>query len=523
MNSLVSAAVTKASSFTKRAASSNIRKGMIASLLFAISLAAHSQVPNESIQSPIQSPIQSIESLIRSKHYQQALQETQSKLSGAPQDYHLWALQGIVLSLQGQDQQALDAFDKALAISPNYPAALKAEAQLLYRTQDKRAIPILERILARDAKDLTAHEMLAMVEQKQGDCAGAVAHFLASSERVATHPASLEAYGRCLAQTGQQEKAIPVFAQLAALLPERSYPKYDVALLMVQTRQYEAALKLLGPLVAADPSDPEILSLASDACEATGDTPKAVSLLRQAIVLSPLTAGYYTRFAALSLNHDSFQVGIDMVDAGLQRLPGEPALYISRGLLYAQLAEYDRAEADFRKAEQLDAKQSVTSFALDLSQLQRNNPEAAIAQVRSQLKIHGESPLLHYLLAKLLFDQGSTADSGNLDEALRSALTAIQLKPDLVEARDLLANIYLRSGKYELAEEESRRALEYDPADQVAVYHLILALRHANSPQSREQIQALVKRLSDAQTAARQEETDRKRFKFEEQTPPTQP
>jgi tetratricopeptide (TPR) repeat protein len=493
----------------------DIRHGMIASLLFAISLAAYTQAPNESIPS--------IESLIRSRHYPEALQATQSMLSHAPQDYHLWALQGIVLSLQGQDQQALDAFDKALAISPNYPAALKGEAQLLYRTQDKRAIPILERILSRDAKDLTAHEMLAMVEQKQGDCKSAIAHFQASSETVATHPVSLEAYGKCLAQTGQEEKAIPVFEQLAELLPDRSYPKYDVALLLVQTKQYDAALKVLGPLVAADPSDPEILSVASDAYEATGDTPKAVSLLRQAIVLSPATASYYTRFAALSLNHDSFQVGIDMVDAGLQRLPGEPSLYISRGLLYAQLAEYDRAEADFRKAEQLDAKQSVTSFALDLAQIQRNNPEAAIAQVRSQLTIHGESPLLHYLLAKLLFDQGSEADSGNLGEALRSASIAIKLKPDLVEARDLLANIYLRSGKYELAAEESRRALQYDPADQVAVYHLILALRHANSPESREQIQGLVKRLSDAQTAARQEETDRKRFKFEEQTPPPQP
>jgi tetratricopeptide (TPR) repeat protein len=493
----------------------DIRHGMIASLLFAISLAAYAQAANESIPS--------IESLIRSKHYAEALQATQSMLSQAPQDYHLWALQGIVLSLQGQDQQALDAFDKALAISPNYPAALKGEAQLLYRTQDKRAIPILERILSRDAKDLTAHEMLAMVEQKQGDCKSAIAHFQASSETVATHPVSLEAYGKCLAQTGQEEKAIPVFEQLAELLPDRSYPKYDVALLLVQTKQYDAALKVLGPLVAADPSDPEILSVASDAYEATGDTPKAVSLLRQAIVLSPATASYYTRFAALSLNHDSFQVGIDMVDAGLQRLPGEPSLYISRGLLYAQLAEYDRAEADFRKAEQLDAKQSVTSFALDLAQIQRNNPEAAIAQVRSQLTIHAESPLLHYLLAKLLFDQGSEADSGNLGEALRSASIAIKLKPDLVEARDLLANIYLRSGKYELAAEESRRALQYDPADQVAVYHLILALRHANSPESREQIQGLVKRLSDAQTAARQEETDRKRFKFEEQTPPPQP
>jgi tetratricopeptide (TPR) repeat protein len=222
----------------------------------------------------------------------------------------------------------------------------------------------------------------------------------------------------------------------------------------------------------------------------------------------------------LSLDHESYQVGIDMLDAGLQRLPNEASLYISRGMLYSQLAQYDRAENDFRKAEQLDSKQSVTSFALDLAQLQKNNPEAAIAQIRSQLKVHPESALLHSLLARLLFDQGADGNSAKADEALHSALTAVKLKPDLLEARNLLANIYLRAGKYDLAAEECRRTLQYDPSDQVAIYHLIVALRHANSPESREQIQALVKRLSALQAAARQEDVDRKRFKFVEQPAP---
>jgi hypothetical protein len=35
------------------------------------------------------------------------------------------------------------------------------------------------------------------------------------------------------------------------------------------------------------------LSLASEAYESAGDTPKAVSLLRQAIVLSPENASFY--------------------------------------------------------------------------------------------------------------------------------------------------------------------------------------------------------------------------------------
>jgi tetratricopeptide (TPR) repeat protein len=464
-------------------------------------------------------PIDSIESLIRSREYDQALQMTTSALKDTPNDFRIWTLEGIVYSIKGNNHDALNAFDKALSLSPNYAAALKGEVQILYQAQDKRAIPLLERILKTDPKDETAHEMLAVLEERQGNCETAKDHFLLSKEAVSTHPGSLEAYGSCLMQTKEPQKAVPVFERLAAMLPQRTYPKYDLAVVLIETGQNEAALKVLDPLLATDPPDPEVLSLASDAYEAIGDTPKAVSLLRQAIVLSPANANYYTSFAALCLNHESFQVGIDMINAGLQRLPNDPSLYISRGLLYAQLAQYDQAEADFKTAEHFDTAQSISSYAIDLAELQQNNSGGAITQVHSQLKLHPDSALLHFLLAKLLANQQSGTEGKTSDEALQSALLAIRLKPDMVEARDLLANIYTSSGQYNLAIEQCRVALQYDPSDQTAIYHLIVALRHSGQGEKRDEIQALVKRLSELQKVARQQETDRKRFKLVEQGP----
>lgn len=289
--------------------------------------------------------------------------------------------------------------------------------------------------------------------------------------------------------------------------------------MLLETKQHDAALKVLEPLLAADQSDPDLLSLASEAYEAAGDTPKAVSLLRQAIVLSPATAGYYNAFALLSLDHESFQVGIDMVNAGMQGIPDDPSLYISRGLLYAQLAQYDEAEADFETAERLDSAQSLSSYAMDLAELEKNNPVKALSEVRSQLKAHPDSALHHYLLAKLLEKSASGMPGKASSEAISSALTAIKLKPDFVEARDLLASMYFASGQYRLAIEQSELALHYAPADQSAMYHLIMALRHSGQSGDREKIQALVKRLSESQQASRQKDSDRKRFKLIEQPP----
>jgi tetratricopeptide (TPR) repeat protein len=205
----------------------------------------------------------------------------------------------------------------------------------------------------------------------------------------------------------------------------------------------------------------------------------------------------------------------------LQRISDDPSLYISRGLLYAQLAQYEEAEADFNTAEHFDSTQSLSSYAIDLTEVQKNQPDKALLEVRSQLKAHPDNPLLHYLLAKLLISQGSDTDTGKKasGDALSSLLRAVKLKPDLAEARDLLAGMYIRSGRYNLAIEQCRLALRYSPSDQTSIYHLIVALRHSGQSGQRAEIQTLVKRLSDLQQASRQAETDRKRFKLVEQEP----
>lgn len=465
------------------------------------------------------SSVASIESLIRSHQYDQALQATKSGLHNTPSDFRLWTLQGIILSIEGSSTEALTAFDKSLRLSPNYGPALKGEVQLLYQSSDKRAIPLIERILKADPRDQTAREMLAMLEKMQGDCKAAIDQFLLTGEAIATHPESLEAYGYCLVQTKHFQEAIPVFERLVALVPDRTYPKYDLAVILVTTKQNDAAIKILDPLLADEQRDADILSLASEAYEAVGNTPKAVALLRQAIVLSPTTPGYYVSFAAICMDHDSFQVGIDMINAGLKRIPSDPSLYLSRGLLYAQLAQYDEAETDFNRVEKLDSAQSLSSYAVDLADLQRNNPDQALLKVRSQLKAHPDSPQLQFLLAELLMNQTPPADSAIFKDAMRSALTAIKLRPDMVGARDLLASMYMHSGQYSLAIEQCRLVLQQSPADETAAYHLLIALRHSGQSGSAE-MKTLVKRLSEMHQQSLKQETDRKRYRLVEQEPP---
>jgi tetratricopeptide (TPR) repeat protein len=459
------------------------------------------------------SAIAEIQSLIRSKQYDQALVRTGADLQKTPADYRLWTVQGIAFSLKGDTSRALASFDKAIHLSPAYPPALKGEVQILFQSGDKRAIPLLERILKADPRDFTAHEMLATLERRNGNCLSANQHFQLAADAISTHPESLEAYGYCLVETRQPERAVPVFEQLVSLIPDRVYPKYDLAVVLISSKQYDLAIQTLEPLLTNDQKDSEILSLASQAYEATKNTPRAVALLRQAIVLSPTTSSYYTAFTVLCLDHDSFQVGVDMINVGLKYIPEDPSLYLSRGLLYVELAQFDKAEADFSRVEKLASFQSLGSYALDLAEVQRNNPDRALAKVRSQLKTHPDDPLLNYFLAQSLMNDSPDVQSDAFQEAKRAALKTVGFKPDYVPVHDLLAAIYMHAGQYSQAIDECHTALGYDPSDETATYHLLISLKHIGQTA---ELAALSKRLAQLHHESLQKETERKSFRLVE-------
>ena len=81
--------------------------------------------------------IGSIESLIRAQNYDAALEATRTALHEKPTDFRVWTLQGIVLSLKGNNDHAFEAFEKALSLSPNYPAALKGNSVARKDTENR--------------------------------------------------------------------------------------------------------------------------------------------------------------------------------------------------------------------------------------------------------------------------------------------------------------------------------------------------------------------------------------------------
>jgi tetratricopeptide (TPR) repeat protein len=464
-------------------------------------------------------PLRAIESALSSRDYDHALQMIRAQLQQTPQDARLHTMEGIALAGEGNDQEALVAYNKALAISPNYLAALEGAAQLEYKAGSDRAVPLLNRILKLQPNEPTTHAMLGTMAYKTRDCPGAIKHFRASGPVLASQPSAMELFGACLMAQGRASEAVTIFDRLLATRPSDAHARYNLAVVQFTAKRNADAIATLQPLLEQTAPDTDALDLASAAYEETGDTPKAVDLLRRAIVANPKKVKYYVDFATLSFKHESFQIGVDMINAGVMQLPNDSSLYIARGILFIQLGQFENGQADFETANRLDPRQASASVAEGLAQLQQSNLDQALTTVDAQLKAHPQDSFLHYLKAEILTQKGASAGSPEFRQAMNTAAEAIRLRPDFVLARDVLGGLYLKSGQSARAIEQSRLALHDNPSDQVALYHLIQALRNARDPKG--EVPGLVRRLAALREESQQVPTGTKYKLYEPGRTPT--
>jgi len=255
------------------------------------------------------------------------------------------------------------------------------------------------------------------------------------------------------------------------------------------------------------------MQLAAAAYEANKDTPNAVKTLREAIVKDPHNVPLYVDFADIAMSHQSFQAGIEMLNAGLKMQPTAAELYLARGVLYVQLADYEKGEADFEKAEQLDPHQALSAAAQGMvaEEKNQNDPDRALATVRAKLTKKPRDGFLWYLQAAILSQKAPAPDSPDFQQGLFSARKAVTLQPSLSAAHNVLAKFYLDSGQPARAAKECRVVLQQNPTDQTALYHLVLALRKTND---QSEIPELLKRLATARQRATREEGERNRYKL---------
>lgn len=454
-----------------------------------------------------------IATAIRDGNYRGALELLGPALRRSPGDAQLWTMQGVAYDRQGDKKRALAAFKHALNIAPNAIPALEGAAQIEFDAGDPGAIAVLERLARLRPENTTTHGMLAVLEYQQGHCDRALPHFERAAPLFQSQVEALHANAVCLVRSKQLEKAAAILKRTAELKPGDSQELRLLASIELMANHPDAAIAALQPMLSSDTQDVGALELASSAYEAVHDTDKAVDALRRAILLQPTNSALYVDFANLSSAHQSFQVGVNVVNDGLALQPQSAPLYFARGMLYAQLSNFEKAQADFETAYRLDPTQSLTTAAQGMLAVQQSDLSGALRTLEQKLAEKPDDAVLLYLRADILTQEGAEKGSESFTIALRSAKRAVALNPRLAAAHAVLGKLYLQSDDYPSAISECRRSLDLNPKDQATLYRLIQALRKT---EHNNEVPGLLKQLAQLHQEATREEHNRNRYRLVE-------
>lgn len=455
---------------------------------------------------------QAVTQALRSGDYQKALSLAHLLVEAQPQDPRNWTLEGIVLSESKRPQEALTAFKKALHLQPNFLPALEGAAEIEYNSHHRAsATRLLERLVHLRPDDQTAHAMLGVLSYERKDCSAAVSHFEKSNAVIQSSLVALKEYGSCLMRERKPSEAVPVFSRILVLRPDDWHSRYNLGVTEYQAHQYAKALQTLQPLLKGPGQNADALNLAASCYEELNETAKAVAALRQAIVLAPTDVRNYLDLGIISLDHGSFQAGVDIVDAGLRIMPNSWQLHAERGVLDVQMGNYKQATADFELASHLQPSQQMSNVAMGIELIQQNHLDRSLSFVRKRLKQDPNDATLNYLLAEILIRKGVHPGAPEFQEAVNAARRATKAKPDFVLARDDLAQLEMMEGHMQEVIHQSKLALASDPTDQTAVYHLLVAYRSTHQTAG---VAAMVKRLAELSKLAQKKREQRNRVRL---------
>ena len=436
--------------------------------------------------------------------YADALNAANAGLKARPGDVQLLMVRSLALAGLGRSGQSLASFDQALRATHNAVPVLEAAAQEAYTARDKRAQLYLDRLLAADPRNQTAHAMAGVLAFEQDDCTSANAHFARAGDALRGNLPAQEQYGRCLLAAGDNAAAISLFEQLASEHPDSPELAFDRGVAYVEGGRFGDAVTVLEPLR----SDPRTLNLLGAAYKGCGRLEDAIAALREAAAADPHDERNYIDLAAISIEHQSPEAAISVLNAGLAQNPASAALYALRGAVRAQLAQNDAATEDFEQADRLQP--SKLYGAVGLGVLLRDTSKLVEAEqlVRARLREHPGDGTLNYLLADVLVREGAAPGEPRFEEARKLLMRAVALKPDLAVAHGELGKLDLKAGRTDEAIAELEKGVHYDPTDRTSMNQLIAAYRRAGRTEDAARV---ADDLGRAVERDRKEETERNR------------
>lgn len=444
---------------------------------------------------PILADVAAIRGLIRSGQFAEAVAQCDLELKAQPNSFALHTMKGLALQAAADRVRALSAFRQALAISPNYEPALQAAAQIEFDTRDPGAIKTLESVLRVNPSSETAHVMLAELLFEKRSCELSLEHFEKAPGSLQL-PSVKWQIGVCLLTLEQWISAASHFESLLTLR-EHGPTRYNLGLAHWSAKDYRAAVAALAPADVSG-ANPDTMRLYANSLEGAGDTPKAFDVLQRAIRQNPNDESLLIDLAVMCMDHKALDLGLEVVDAGIQRLPASAKLQTLLGSLLVRRGDVEKARQAFQRAQQLSPESGLGNIGLASTLMEMGLAAEAAKVLREQLAI-GRDSRSELTLARALLLKGPTREESNEASALLGRI--LKQEPGNAAAHGLLGKVYVLLGDKANAAKSFANAIRLDPQDRTSTYQLMTLHRKAGRSKEADDLAQRVRTLLDKERA----------------------
>lgn len=283
--------------------------------------------------------------------------------------------------------------------------------------------------------------------------------------------------GTDLTRQGRFAQAIPHLLSARVHVANEYAASFNLALCYVATGQQKAAIPILEELQHEKSATAAVWNLSAQAYVGDRQPDKAFEALQRAAHVTPGDERLYSYVADACTAARNDELGLKVVDLGLQNVPRSARLHYERAVFLTALDRFDEAKHDFQLASELGRDTDIGYLAVVHESLIAGDLAQSIRVARQAISKGQDDYILLSLYAEALFRSGAYPGSETLADAEHAAEKSVAERPDYAASRITLGKLYRIDHRLDDSVEQLEAARNLDPRNPAVYSNLATAFR----------------------------------------------
>jgi tetratricopeptide (TPR) repeat protein len=444
--------------------------------------------------------------LVEQGRFSEAAAEFSELQKSFPDSPLLFNLLGFCNLQQGFHDQAIQDFQKAIALQPGFkPAHSNLGGIYLLQGRARDAIGEFQEVVRIDPKDSQAYFNLARAELAANDHRSGLEHLNKAYGLAPSNTPIAMALAQLDLKEGELEAGRPIAEKLRAVRAPDAQAEIQLGDLLLgygleqaalehfrnaqrtdarsadillalaadhfKRQNYKAALLLLGSLEPSQQNSFAWHELAGESAFKLGDPARAVSELQRAMELDPRNESCVLELGEVFLTENSPAAAATLFETAAKIFPAAPRVWFGLGVAYLAEVHYSSAEAALRRSLQLDPGLDLAYVVLARGYSEAGDWERLRETAQRLIEVKPQSYAGYYYQA-LVGLRGLPASVSTDREAERLLRRAVELSDGEPEPNYELAKLLAKEGRKNAARFELESIVRQHPDFGPAHYQL---------------------------------------------------